>query len=439
MQRVTNLICRSLLTLIAAAGLAQPPASLAAPREPEPLDRIVAVVNSAVITEHELQARVTQTLRQLSRQNTPLPPRRVLERQMLERMITEKALLQLAEETNIRVDGAQLDRAITRIAQQNNLDLPAFRAALEREGVDYAAFREQIRAEIMVTRLREREVDNKISVTDAEIDNYLASPALAAAQQDEYRLAHILVTTPEGASPDRLQALKAKAEKALAELKAGADFAQVSAGYSDAQNALEGGELGWRNAAQLPDLFAGALKGLRPGQVSEVLRSPNGFHILKLLDQRGTGKTLIIKQTRARHILIKTSEIVSDQDARNRLLQLKERIDNGQDFAELARLHSDDLSASKGGDLGWLNPGDTVPDFERAMDALQPGQVSEPVRSPFGWHLIQALERRDQDVTQERRRLEARRAIRERKGDEAFESWVRQVRDGAYVEYRTED
>jgi peptidyl-prolyl cis-trans isomerase SurA len=248
-----------------------------------------------------------------------------------------------------------------------------------------------------------------------------------------------MINTPEGASPEQLIALKDKAEKALAELKAGTDFAQVSAGYSDTQNALQGGGLGWRGEAKLPSLYVSAAKALKPGEVSPVLRSASGFHIVKLLDLRGKDITLVVQQTHARHILVKTNEVVSDQDAVTRLKNLRERIINGDDFAKLAKLHSDDLSASKGGDLGWLNPGDTVPQFERAMDSLKPGEVSEPVQSPYGWHLIQVLERRDQDVTQERRRIEARRAIRERKAEEAFEDWVRQARDRAYVELRLDE
>ncbi|MBP8902934.1 MAG: peptidylprolyl isomerase, partial [Thiobacillaceae bacterium] len=331
------------------------------------------------------------------------------------------------------------DRAIARIAQSNNLSPEAFRKALEKDGVDFNAFREQIRAEMTISRLREREVDNRVVVTEAEIDNYLANPTQTASQQDEYRMAHILVLTPEGASPEKLSELRAKTEKALDELKAGADFAQVSAAYSDAQNALQGGVMGWRAEAQLPSLFAKALVNLKPGDVSPVLKSGNGFHILKLLEKRGKDVQLVVKQTRARHILIKTNEVVGDSEARNRLTQLRERVENGADFAELARLHSDDLSASKGGELGWLTPGDTVPEFERAMDGLKPGDVSSPVQSPFGWHLIQVEERRDQDVTEARKRLEARRAIRERKSEEAFEDWVRQARDRAYVEYRQEE
>ncbi|NWG86178.1 MAG: peptidylprolyl isomerase [Hydrogenophilaceae bacterium] len=439
MQRATSSISLNFLTALTCIALLYGMPGQAAPKEPKAIDRIVAVVNTSVITEYELAARVDQVMRQLTRQKTAAPPRRILEKQMLERMITEQALLQRAEETNIRIDGTQLDRAISRIAQQNGMDLAAFRAAVEKDGADFNAFREQIRTEMAIARLREREVDNRVTVTEAEIDNFLANPALKDSQQNEYLLAHILITTPDGASPDRLQALKAKADKALTELKAGADFTQVSAATSNAQNAMEGGQLGWRNEGQLPSLYVDAAKALKPGQVSEVLRSPNGFHILKLIDLRGKNATLVIRQTHARHILIKTNEVVSDQDAKNRLTQLKERIDNGQDFAELAKLHSDDLSATKGGDLGWLNPGDTVPQFERVMDSLKPGEVSEPIQSPFGWHLIQVLERRDQDVTQERKRLDARRAIRERKSEEAFDSWVRQIRDSAYVEIRLED
>lgn len=425
-----------LASLLLAAGLLAATATSAAPRE---IDRIVAVVNNSVITEYELKTRAEQVMRQLAGQKVTAPPRGVLEKQLLERMITERALLQIAEDTNIRFDGAPLDRAIARIAQQNNLSPEAFRQTLEAEGSNFAAFREQIRAEMTIARLKEREVDNKVVVTDAEIDNFLANPTLDANQQDEYNLAHILILAPEGASPEKLAELRAKADKALAELQAGTHFSQVSAAYSDAQNALQGGGLGWRGEGQLPSLFAKVVKTLKSGETSAVIQSPNGFHIVKLMDKRGKNVQLVVKQTRARHILVKTNEVVSDNDARNRLRLLKERIDNGTNFAELAKLHSDDLSANRGGDLNWLNPGDTVPDFERAMDALKPGDVSEPVRSPFGWHLIQVQERRDQDVTQERKRLEARQALRERKAEEAFEDWVRQARDRAYVEYRLDN
>jgi peptidyl-prolyl cis-trans isomerase SurA len=420
------------------AGLALV-AAVVAHAAPLSVDRIVAVVNNGVITEYELKSRLETTLRQLEQQKTPLPPRGLLEKQVLERMITERILVQMAEDTNIRFEGPQLDRALARIAQQNNLTLDQFRETLIKEGTDYNAFREQIRNEMTISRLRERDVDSRVTVTEAEIDNYLANPGPETGRQTEYRLAHILVLTPEAASPEQLQEARAKIDKAHAELSAGTDFRQVSAAYSDAQNALQGGELGWRAEAQLPTLFALAAKDLKRGGISPVLKSANGFHILKLMDLRGKDVALVITQTHARHILVKLNEVVNDADARNRLTQLKERIENGGNFGELAKLHSDDLSAGKGGDLGWLNPGDTVPQFERAMDALKPGELSDPVASPFGWHLIQVLERREQDVTQERRRLEARQAIRNRKADESFDEWVRQARDRAYVEYRLDD
>ena len=427
------------LLLAGLVSLAPQTGAYAAPME---IDRIVAVVNTSVITEFELNNRVEQAMAQLAGQNQgkgALPPRRLLEKQLLERMITEKALMQVAEDTNIRFEGLALDRAIARIAQNNNMTPEAFRKALEAEGANFNAFREQIRSEMTIARLKEREVDNKLVITDAEIDNFLANASQGGPQKDEFKLAHILVLTPEGASPEKLTELKAKAEKALAELKAGADFVQVSASYSDTQNAVQGGVLGWRNEGQLPSLYSTALRDMKAGDLSSVLKSGNGFHILKLLDKRGKDVQTVIKQTHARHILVKTNEVVTDKDARNRLLLLKERLENGADFVELAKLHSDDLSANRGGDLSWLNPGDTVPEFERMMDSLKPNEISTPVQSPFGWHLIQVLERRDQDVTEERKRLDARRAIRERKSEEAFEDWVRQARDRAYVEYRLEE
>lgn len=402
------------------------------------LDHIVAVVNDEVITRQELDRRYQEVARNLARQNTPLPPRSVLEKQLLERMVTELALQQHARSTGVRVDPAQVERALQRIAAQNKLDLPGLQAALAQQGQSLEAMRATIRNEILVARARERDVDNRLSISDAEIEGYLQTQAQQGTET-EYNFAHILITVPENASPEIIQTRRARAEEVIDQLAKGADFGQLSASYSDAPNALQGGAFGWREAGKIPSLFADALKPLKPGEVAPLLKSSNGFHILKLNDKRGLDATLSVTQTHARHILIKTNEITSESDARNRLVQLKERIDNGSKFDELARLHSEDASASKGGDLGWLNPGDTVPDFEKAMNALKPGQVSEPIQSPFGWHLIQVLERRDQDVTQERQKLLARQAIRERKGEEAFQDWVRQIRDSAYVELRPID
>ncbi len=403
-----------------------------------PLDHIVAVVNDEVITRQELARRYAEVVQSLSRQNTPLPPREILEKQLLERMITELSLQQHARNTGVRVDPTQVERALQRIAAQNKLDLAGLQAALERDGQSIDSMRKTIRNELLIARARERDVDNRVSVSDAEIEGYLQTQ-VQQGMETEYTFAHILVTVPENTSPEQIQARRARAEDILAQLAGGADFAQLSASHSDASNALQGGLFDWRPSGKIPALFVDALKTLQPGQIGPLLKSNNGFHILKLYDKRGLDATLNVTQTHARHILIKTNELTSESDARNRLLQLKERIDNGVKFDELARLHSEDASASKGGDLGWINPGDTVPDFEKAMDALKPGEVSAPIQSPFGWHLIQVLERRDQDVTQERQKLLARQAIRERKAEEAFQDWVRQIRDSAYVELRSID
>lgn len=403
------------------------------------LDRIVAVVNSDVITQLELNERLNLVIQQLQKQGTPLPPRDVLEKQLLERLVMDRVQLQFAQETGVKVDDAQLENSLQRIAQENKMSLEQFRAALEKDGIDYSKFREDIRREFIMSRLREREVDNRITVSDGEVENYLNSRSEIQGGGNEFNLAHILIRVPEQASPEQLQKFKMRAQQALEELHAGKDFRQVAASYSDAADALQGGVLGWRPAGQLPTLFVDALEVLKTGEASPVLRSPNGFHILKLLDKRGKDAPFVVQQTHARHILIKVNEVMSEQEARNRALQIKERLDNGADFAELARLHSEDGSASRGGDLGWLSPGDTVPEFERAMNALKPGTLSGPVRSPFGWHLIQVLERRDEDVSKERKRLQARQEIRARKADESYQEWLRQLRDRAYVEYRLED
>lgn len=403
------------------------------------IDRILVVVNNDVITQFDLDARMRVVQAQLQRQGTPLPARDVLEKQVLERMINDKVQLQFADETGIRVDDATLDRAIERIAEGNHLSLDAFRQALEKDGIGFAKFREDIRHEIILTRLKEREADNRVVVTDSEVDRYLANQTAHQGNETEFNVSHILISVPEQATPEQIQARKARAEQALAEIKKGTDFGEVSASFSDAPNALQGGNLGWRPTSRLPQLFSDALNGLQPGEVSPILRSPNGFHILKLIDKRGRDIPTVVTQTHARHILIKTNELVSEADAKRRLIELKERLDNGASFAELARLHSEDGSAAKGGDLGWLSPGDTVPEFERAMDALPLKTVSEPIRTQFGWHLIEVLERRKEDVTKEKQKLNARLELRERKADEAYQEFVRQLRDRAYVEYKQDE
>jgi peptidyl-prolyl cis-trans isomerase SurA len=399
------------------------------------VDQIAAVVNDEVITRTELENRYKEIVAQLRQQNTPLPPKDLLEKQLLERMITERAVLQHATSTGIRVDASQIERTVERIAEQNHLDIDGLKAALARDGMSFDKFRNDIRNEIMIARVRERDVDDKISVSDGEIEGYLQTQA-AQGNEDEYNLSHILISVPENASPEQIQARRAKAQDIADQLANGADFGQLSASYSDAPNALQGGNLGWKSSAQVPSLFLDTLKTLKPGEIAPIIKSANGFHIIKLIDKRGLNMKMVVTQSHARHILIKPSELVSEADAKNRLLQIRERLENGQKFEDLARQYSEDASASKGGDLGWVNPGDTVPEFEKAMDALKPGELSQPIQTPFGWHLIQVLDRRQQDVTDERKKLLARKAIHDRKADEAYQEWVRQLRDSAYVEIR---
>jgi peptidyl-prolyl cis-trans isomerase SurA len=402
------------------------------------VERIVAVVNKEVIAASELAERVAFAERQLRRQNIALPERALLERQMLERLILDKAQLQLAADTGLRVDELQLDRAVQRIAEGNKVTLAEFRRRLEGDGVAFDKFRAEVRQQILLTRLREREVDDRVQVSDSEIDIYLEDNR-SAASAVEYNAAHVLVRIPEQATPERIEQARARAEKARTDALAGGDFARLAASTSDAADALQGGSLGWRSPSRLPELFADALQTMQPGDVSGLLRSPAGFHLLKLLERRGAGLAAPVTQTRARHILVKTSEVASEADALRRLAGLRERIAGGTDFAQLARLNSEDGTAARGGELGWVHPGDTVPEFERAMNALKPGELSEPVRTPFGFHLIQVLERRTADVSTERQRLQARLALRERKAEEAYQDWLRQLRDRTYVEMRLEE
>jgi peptidyl-prolyl cis-trans isomerase SurA len=427
-----------------AAAPAPAAAEPAAARDRRLLDRIVAVVNDEVITANELELRLRVAEQQLKRQNIALPPRDVLRRQVLERIIIDRAQVQSARETGVRVDDATVNATIARIAEQNRMDLPTFRSRLEADGVSFARFREDVRDDIVMSRLRDREVDSRIQITEAEVENFLAEQAGVAAGAVEYNLAQILLRVPDNAGTDRIEQVRKQAQDLVAQLKGGADFARLAASYSAAPEALKGGELGWRTAERLPTLFVDAIKGLKQGEIAPVVRSPGGFHVLKLLGSRNAVESRIatgpVQQTRVRHILLRVSDLTPEPEVRRRLAELRERATTGgQDFGQLARLHSVDPSSTRGGELGWLYPGDTVPEFERAMDALKPGEISEPVQSPFGWHLIQVLERRVEESAVERNRLAARQALRERKSEEAFQDWLRQLRDRTYVELRLEE
>jgi peptidyl-prolyl cis-trans isomerase SurA len=432
----SGLLC-ALLLLAAGAHAADGPAQ---PAKPVLVDRIVAVVNSDIITEHQLRERVQNIRHDMQARNTPLPESANLDRQVLDRMILEKVQLQFAADAGIKVDDLQVDQSLARVAANNSLSMPQFRQALEKDGIPFDRFREDVRTQIILERLRDREVDSRITVSESEVDLYLAEQKESPTTPAEYHLAHILLRLPDQATPEQIERQRARAQDVIQRARGGTDFAQLSANYSDAPEAMTGGDLGWRSADRLPDLFLHALADMKPGEVSQPLRSPAGFHVLLLREMRGgAASPYMMEQSHVRHILIRTGDAVSESEAKRKLSNLRERIVNGADFAELARTNSDDGSAGNGGDLGWVYPGDTVPEFERAMNALKVGEISEPVQSPFGWHLIQLLGRRVADMTDDRKRLEAKKALRDKKSDEAYQEWLRQLRDRAYVEYRLED
>ncbi len=404
------------------------------------IDRIVVIVNDDVITHSEIAQRLQQTKKQLELEKISAPPDPVLKKQLLERMVLERLQLQLASQTGIRVSEANVDRAFETVARRNNLGPDEFRRAMEQKGMDLGAYRNQLREQLTIQQLLEREINNRINVTDTEVANFLENPQSRAGMDVSYQLSHILIGIPESASPEAIQEARRRVEDVHRRLVQGANFEQAAVSHSQGADALKGGSLGWKKAGELPELFLGALKNMNRGEISEILRGPNGFHVLKLNDKRGDTPAEAVTQTHVRHILLRPSEILSLEDARHKLLALRERIENGEDFTSLARANSDDTgSAANGGDLGWANPGQMVPEFEKAMNALKPNQLSQPVRTPFGLHLIQVLARRSHDVTQERELAAARQQIHARKADERYEQWARQLRNEAFVEYLLED
>lgn len=422
-------------------GDASPAASAATPAAagaPRVVDQIVAVVNDEAITQVELDDRTAALADQLAKQNPngQLPERAVLRRQVLERMITDRVLLQYGKENGLRVDDVTLDRAVQRIADENKLALAEFRRNLEHDGVTWSRFREDIRSEILFARLRDREVESHINVTDAEVEAELREEAQRGSGEEELLISHVLVAVPDQADPEETARREARAKEALAHLKAGETFAQVAATYSDAPDALQGGSLGWRSISRIPSVFASVAPGMKRGETSQVIRSGSGFHVFQVIDRRGSKTAEVVRQYHLREILVRIDASNGESEARARLRTLRARIDGGEEFAQIARLNSEDESRTRGGDIGWVAAGETFPAFEKAMVALAPGQVSDIVQTPLGLHLIQLVEQRDNDVGEERRRAAARQGVRARKVDEGFEDWVRQQRDSAYVEYR---
>ncbi|MCP9758999.1 molecular chaperone SurA [Aquitalea sp. S1-19] len=420
-----------------AAGLIAGLFSLQAPAAIITLDRIVAVVTKDAITQSELNARLAQVEANLKRQNVPLPAANVLQRQVLDQIEREKLQLQYAANNGIKVSDSELDDTIARLARQNNTDVAGLKARLVKEGSSVDAFRDNLRREVLLERLKERVASSMANVSDQEVEQVMKSAQHA--QKSEYQLANLLVSVPERADNKALEAAAQKAARALADIKAGKPFAQVAASYSDAKNALDGGAIGWRSSTALPPDLVALLETLPKGGHTEVIRTPSGFYIFQLQDRRDRSAPMMVEQYHARHILIRTNEAVSEADARTRIQQVRDRLQQGAKFEDLAKRFSEDGSAAQGGDLSWMNKGDTVPEFERAMIALKPGQVSEPVRSPFGWHLIRLEEVRTQDVSGEREKLAVKQEIRLRKAEQAYQDWLQQLKDSAFIEDKLEE
>jgi len=401
-----------------------------------PLDRIVAIVNDDVIMQSELETKIRTVRGQLQQQGTQLPPASILERQVLDKMVQTRIQLQIATRTGVKVDDESLNRTISNIAAENKVSLSQFREILEKDGYIYEQFREDIRNEITLSQLRKRQVENRIVVTEKEIDNFLVNQEFQGTTQTEIQISHILLALPSEATPDEIAQVRQVASRVREDLLSGADFTDTARTVSDGGNAENGGDLGWRKLEDVPSLFADYIPDMEKGDISELIQSPSGFHIIRISDIRSDEKN-IVEQTHARHILIKPDELISSKQAREKAELLKVRIENGDDFALLAKGNSDDPgSAIKGGDLGWTTPGALVPEFQKMMDSMEPGQVSNAFKTDYGWHILEVLERREHDNSESVKRGKARFAIRNRKLEEAMQNWTRQLRDEAYVEYR---
>lgn len=400
------------------------------------LDRIVAIVDEDVVLASELMERVQYVELQFQNSDAEVPPRDVLVSQVLERLIVDSIQLQMGRRAGVRISDQELTQAVSRIAQQAGMNLEQFQQALAADGMAYRDFREQIRREMIVGRVQQNQVTDRIYVSPQELENFLDSPVGRAATSDEYRLGHILLAVADDASPEAVRAAEQEAREIVEQLRDGADFAQMAVARSAGQRALEGGDLGWRQAGQIPSLFAEAVIDSSPGKVLEPVRSASGFHVVKVLDKRGASDA-VVEQTRARHILVQPSEIRSNAEAESLIGELHERIEQGESFEQLAGDYSDDPgSALSGGDLGWVMPGQMVPEFEKTMNATEVGELSEPFRSQFGWHILEVTDRRAQDMSEEVRRRQAMQILRERRYDEALQAWLQEIRDEAYVEIR---
>jgi len=404
------------------------------------LDSILTIVNDDVITVSELESRLAETRKQLASRGITPPSEALLRKQVLERFILERIQLQTAKKIGLGSNDQDIERAINSIAKKNNINRETFLKKLQEEKIDLVSYRERLGRQIVIQKLSDREINRKTRVTESEIDLFIENRNRQLGGTDAYKLSQIMIPIPENASSDAIAKSRKLAEQVLDKLKQGANFSSMASGYSKSKEALNGGQLGWRSSGQLPELFVDAINTLEPDQITGILRSPNGFHILKVHEKRLTKTSKKITQTRARHILLKTSTIRSERETLAKLEELKQRITNGESFATLARAYSEDsLSATKGGDLGWLNPGQTVPNFEKAMTALPNNELSEPVKSQFGFHLIEVLERQEIDIGNQVDRRKVRLKIRQRKADELYQQWMRRLRDEAFVRHMNPD
>ena len=420
-----GLLCVSALTL-----------STAVLAEVIPLDRIIAIVDQDVITETMLNKRMEVVQAQLEERKVEVPSEHVLREQLLERMILEELQLQIAKRAGVQIDDWSLSEAIRNIAERNNMTLEEFKSTLASDGLTYAKAREEIRREMIINRVRQRRVMDRIHITDREIDNYINSAEGQENMTTEYRLGHILISVPDGATPDLIQEASAKANEVYKKLKKGADFSQVAVVASQGDNALKGGDLGWRQSTQLPELFANTASHMKVGDISAPVKSPNGYHILKLIGSRGNEKH-VQQQMHVRHILIKPNEIRGNSESQQLAAVIYEKLQNGANFSELARRYSDDPgSALEGGDLGWVSPGDMVPAFREKMTTLNENIVSAPFQSQFGWHVLQVKGKRNEDITSKVKRGRIRSILQQRRYEEELQSWLRELRDQAYVDIK---
>ncbi|WP_062061173.1 peptidylprolyl isomerase [Cellvibrio sp. OA-2007] len=400
------------------------------------LDRVVAIVDKDVVLESELNDRKASILERLQGQYQQLPPEEVLNKQILEQLIIERIELGMAERYEIKVDEAEIDQAIGRVLQKNQITLAQLEADLKAQGLTLDGLRKQMRNELTISHLQQGIVNSRIKVTEQDINNFLSSSDGKFATSPDFHIGHILIAVSSSADADAIATAEKQANDIYQKLQSGSDFSQMAISYSNDQAALQGGDIGWRKLAQLPELFGNQMAELREGQVSKPFRSGAGFHILKNIEQRGGGEQLV-EQTHARHILIKTSEIMDDAQARQKLLDLKTRIEKGEDFGKLAREHSEDTgSMLSGGDLGWATPGMFVPEFEEAMGNTSIGGITRPFKSQFGWHILQVLERRKEDMSDKMKRNQAANVLRSRRFDEEFQLWLTQIREEAYVEIK---